>query len=240
MPRATAISSIALAVATVWLCTAAARAGQAMLTLPADEEKRFADAWAQQPRVDLAVPAGAAKVVIVKFNDWLCGGCKAWHEAYAPLLARYDKEMPGAVKSVAKDWPWSSRCNAGARQTLPGHEASCEAAVAVRLAAAKGKEAEMIAWLFREQPRLLDLGPRGDGAATAIKAQTAALAGITPAEFDRQSVATLVDVRRDVAQGMVLRVESTPTYFVNGVRIPPLPVEYLDLAIRLELKKATK
>src|SRR5689334_16531304 len=40
-------------------------------TLSAEEEKRFSDAWVQQPRVNLGEPAGTAKVIIVKFNDWL-------------------------------------------------------------------------------------------------------------------------------------------------------------------------
>ena len=46
-----------------------------------------------------------------------------------------------------------------------------------------------------------------------------------------------------------MRVQVTPTYYVNGVKITApmnpdgsggynLPVEYLDVAIRLELKKA--
>ncbi len=52
-----------------------------------DERRRdFAAAWAQQPRVDLGIPADGAKVIVVKFNDWQCPSCSAAHQAYKPVL----------------------------------------------------------------------------------------------------------------------------------------------------------
>ena len=35
-----------------------------------------ATAWAQQPRVDLGIPAAPAKVIVVKFNDCQCPSCR--------------------------------------------------------------------------------------------------------------------------------------------------------------------
>src|SRR6186997_3440936 len=43
--------------------------------LSPEQAKDFAAAWAQQNRVDLGVAPEGAKVVIVKFNDYQCGGC---------------------------------------------------------------------------------------------------------------------------------------------------------------------
>jgi len=232
---------------------AAASSGAPLDPVSPDEAMRFTDAWQQQPRVNLGIPAGTASVVIVKFNDWLCGGCKAMHEAYQPLLDRYAKEFPGAVKYVLKDWPWNSRCNFTISQSLGGHESSCEAAVAVRLARDRGKDAEMEAWLFSHQTSLIQmrLDP-GTGAADAIKAEATSLLGLRPGDFDREFTARLPAIRQDVADGAAVHVEVTPTYYVNGIKttapVNPtdgsggynLPANYFDLGVRLELKKAGK
>jgi protein-disulfide isomerase len=221
----------------------------AQAPLPPDEEKRFADAWAQQPRTDLGVPAGAAKVVIVKFNDWLCGGCKQMHEVYQPLLDKYEKEAPGAVKYVVKDWPWNKNCNFSLGQSLLGHEGSCQAAASVRMARDRGKEHDMVAWLFSEQTRLIEMRAQNATAAgDAIKAKATALLGLKPGDFDREFGLKLQALRQDVADGVAVRVQVTPTYYVNGIKTTApmnpdgsggynLPAEYLDLAIRLELTK---
>jgi protein-disulfide isomerase len=215
--------------------------------LPPDEEKRFADAWAQQPRIDLGVPAGGAKVVIVKFNDWLCGGCKQWHEVYQPIIDKFEKESPGAVKLVMKDWPWNDRCNFNVSRPLPGHEGACEAAVAVRLARDRGKEHDMIAWLFAEQMRLINLRESANAAGAEIKTKATSLLALKPGEFEREYPARLAAIRQDVSNGVALKIEVTPTYYVNGVKTTApvtaqgggnnLPPDYFEAALRLELKK---
>jgi protein-disulfide isomerase len=54
----------------------------------------------------------------------------------------------------------------------------------------------------------------------------------------------LPDIRRDIADGGVLSIGSTPTLFINGVRVPSenglMPPEYFELAINIELAKAGK
>jgi protein-disulfide isomerase len=46
-------------------------------------------------------------------------------------------------------------------------------------------------------------------------------------------------VQRDIAVGGALRVGSTPTYFINGVRIAGqlIPADWFQKAIELELQK---
>ena len=58
-------------------------------------------------------------------------------------------------------------------------------------------------------------------------------------DFDREYALKLPEIRRDIADGGVLGIESTPTYFINGVRLPNglMPAEYFELAIKLELAK---
>jgi uncharacterized membrane protein/protein-disulfide isomerase len=203
-----------------------------------DEQTRFAEAWAQQPRIDLGIPPGGAKVVIVKFNDWLCPTCKLFHFQYQPVLDKYAKTDPGAVKYVLKDFPLSTNCNAFIGATKPGHESSCEAAAAVRMARDHGKAEAMIDWLFTNQDHLVDLNMRHAGGPEAIKARAKEMLGI--ADFDREYALRLPGIRQDVADGGALKFKGTPAYYVNGVDTSAsgyLPPEYLDMAIRIELGK---
>jgi len=211
--------------------------------LPKDAEDGFRKAWAAQPHVDLGIPAGGAKVVVVKFNDWLCGACRVWHQQYLPTL---EKAPAGAVKYVIKDWLWNSRCNTYVLQTLGGHEGSCEAAAAVRMARDRGKEGQMIAWLFDNQDRLIQMALgstlASNASSNAIKAQAVAMLGIKPEDFDREYAAKLTDIRRDESDGQALGVGSTPTYFVNGIRTTDakgnnLPPPYFELGIKIEIEK---
>ena len=199
-----------------------------------DMDKAFADAWFQQNRQDLGVPANGAKVLIVKFIDWQCPSCRAAHFAYKPILEEFEKTHPGAVRQVIKDYPLNSRCNYGVGSEM--HPSACEEAAAVRMAREKGKEAELVAWLFgmpdrQQMARTPDM----------VKAELAKLTGVQ--DFDREYVARLPDIKRDVADGGALRVGRTPTYFINGVAAQTeegwLPPHYFALAIKLELDKAS-
>jgi uncharacterized membrane protein/protein-disulfide isomerase len=193
---------------------------------PIESTSDFADAWSKQPRIDLGIPADGAKVIIVKFNDYQCPMCRITHEAYLPVLEKFEQSNPGAVKYVLKDWPWNTKCNSNA-QTL--HPAPCEAAAAVRIARNQGKdkEHEMEAWVFAHQPASPD----------ELKAAAQKILGIS--DFDRQYQQQLPAIRRDIADGVALGVRGTPTYFINGVRInDTMPPPYFELAIQLELNKA--
>ena len=209
----------------------------------ADIKQQFTNAWWQQPRVDLGIPADGAKVVVVKFNDWLCPSCKYAHQFYQPIFDKLAKESPGAVKYVVKDWPWNSECNFNLQQSINGHQGSCAAAVAVRIARDKGKGDEMIEWLFANQQHLVETGMQsGAAAADEIQKHAQETLGITnwAAEYTKK----LPEIRRDVADGGVLKVISTPTFFVNGVRAADgngniLPPEYFELALKLEIAKGT-
>jgi protein-disulfide isomerase len=131
------------------------------------------------------------------------------------------------VKHVLKDWPWDTKCNSNA-QTL--HPAACEAAAAVRIARAqsKDKEHEMEAWVFAHQ--------NPPASPNEIKAAAQKILGIS--DFDRQYQQQLPAIRRDIADGVALGINGTPTYFINGVRIPQMPPPYFEFAIQLELNKA--
>jgi uncharacterized membrane protein len=92
--------------------------------MQADVRAQFEDTWARQPRVELGIPADGAKVVVVKFNDYECGGCRSAENFYTPIIKRLNQARPGTVKLVMKDWAWSTSCNTFIKSTLPGHEAA--------------------------------------------------------------------------------------------------------------------
>jgi uncharacterized membrane protein/protein-disulfide isomerase len=206
-----------------------------------DVETNFAAIWAKQDRVPLGVPADGAQVVIVKFNDWMCPACKAFQLAYQPIIDKYTAANPKAIKIVVKDWPWNSNCNFKVQQTFVGHEASCNAAVAVRIARDHGKAEDMISWIFDHQEHLGELSRSGPEAVNEIKAHVAEL--VPGVDFDHEYATRVSDVKRDVTDGSLLNVVATPTYFINGIRTTDsegrnMPAQYIDLAIKLELQHA--
>jgi uncharacterized membrane protein/protein-disulfide isomerase len=207
-----------------------APARTASSSMPDDARAAFTDVWAKQPRLDLGMPSDGAKVLIVKFNDFECTTCRSAETFYAPIIDRLNAAQPGTVKVVFKDWVWNSKCNPHTSSTIPGHEASCEAAVAARVARDQGKYDEMKTWLFAHQ----GVTPE------AVRAQATQMLGIQ--DFDREYAIKMKDIQQDIADGAALQIAGTPTYFINGVRIPSarlIAPEYFELAIQLELKRAS-
>ena len=57
-------------------------------------------------------------------------------------------------------------------------------------------------------------------------------------DFDARYDSVLQLVKGDIEQGGQLQVQGTPTFFLNGIRLPGLRPEFLDAAIGLEMKRA--
>lgn len=183
------------------------------------------ETWlSRQGREPLVAPAGTASVVLVKFNDYQCPPCRQTYMQYKPILAKYEQSHPGKVRMVTRDYPLDPECNAFA----PGgaHTSACEAAVAVRLAREHGKAEAMEDWLFSNQSTLTP---------QAVK-DAAKSVGDVP-DFDAKYATTLTLTRADIAQGGTLEVRGTPTFFLNGIRLPNLQPQFLDVAIAWELKR---
>jgi uncharacterized membrane protein/protein-disulfide isomerase len=206
--------------------TAAGATAQTAAAPSGDVRENFAKAWAAQERKDLGIPLDGAKVVVVKFNDFECPTCRQYEEFYKPVLDKLAKSHPGAVKYVIKDYPWNRDCNFNSNGTIPGHEAACDAAVAARVAKEKGKYDEMVNWIYANQ------------GTTKANLRAAAQRILGPFDFDKEYGLKLPDIRRDVADGGALAVRGTPTYFVNGVQLPPMRPEYFELALMLEIERA--
>lgn len=185
------------------------------------ELERF---MASSVRLPLVVPAEGAKVLVVKFNDFQCPACGQSYLAYKPIFEKYAKSNPGEVKLVLKDYPLSNKCNANLTTEL--HSGACEAAVAVRLARLKGKGDAMEDWLYTHQPEMN---------ADTVKKAAREVGGVT--DFDEKYASTLESVKSDIAYGKQLAVRSTPTFFINGVKVEgAMAPQFFDLAIQYELK----
>lgn len=192
--------------------------------LPAAQIQQLEQYLASQPRVVVMAPSDGADVVIVKFNDYQCPPCRQTFMEYKPILAKWMAAAPGKIKFITRDYPIERQCNSTVGQDL--HPSSCEAAVAVRLAKEKGKGPAMEEWLFANQPALT---PEG------VKNAAATVAGVT--DFDARFPGTIELVKGDIAQAAQLKVTGTPTFFMNGIRLPGLRAEFFDAAIAWELKQ---
>ena len=109
------------------------------------------------------------------------------------------------------------------------HPAACEAAVAVRLAGLHNKTEAMEEWLYTHQPAMTP--PSVRQAARDIGQVT---------DFDAKYQSTLSLVKGDVALGKQLNIKSTPTFYINGIKVEGgLPPQYFEQAIALELARTT-
>lgn len=194
------------------------------ISLPAGAVQELEGWLSTQPRVQLDVPSSGAAVVVVKFNDYQCPPCRETYMDLKPMFDKFAQEKPGKVAYVTKDFPLEPECNASVPNGL--HPAACEAAVSVRLARERGSAEAMEAWLFANQPSLSPEGVR----------DAARRVGNVP-DFEARYASTLELVRRDIAQGQQVGVRGTPTFFMNGIRLPPWPQAVFQAAIAWELRR---
>ena len=207
---------------------AAALSSQSQLT---PEQLRELDQFlSAQPRVQIPGTGGSGAVVtIVKFNDYQCPPCGMTFRDFKPVLARLHEQHPGKISFVTKDFPLDQECN-----SLQGvgflHPAACEAAAAVRMARERGRAESMEEWLFANQASLTP---------ERVKQGLSTVAGVT--DFDTRYAKTLEPVRGEIAQGLQLGVRGTPTFFLNGIRLPNWPAHVFQAAVESELRRvATK
>jgi uncharacterized membrane protein len=188
-----------------------------------DQQKFELIRWYEvQPKIDVPVEAGGAKVVLVKFNDFQCPACRETFVAYKPLVRKYSDG--GRFKYVLKHYPLEPECNAG----VPGgtHRAACEAAAAMVMAQANGTADKLEDWLFANMTSL---------SRDAVKRGAAEVSGIN--DFDARYTQALTTVRADADLGGKLDVDSTPTLFLNGRKITMLPPPALEALIEHELAR---
>jgi uncharacterized membrane protein/protein-disulfide isomerase len=188
-------------------------------TLTAEQRSEW-EAWLDaQPRAPEAMPSGATKVLVLKFNDYQCPSCRLAWVLYKDIIAKYEKAYPGVFVFENKDFPLETECGAF---SIP-HAAACEAAAAVRIAREKNRDKELEAALFEKQSPSMTR----DEVVTALQQ----VAQISSADFDAKYAKTLESIRADVQLGQKLGVQGTPTFFLNGIKLPSLRPAYFDAAL---------
>jgi protein-disulfide isomerase len=152
-------------------------------------------------------------VVVTEFLDFECEACGAWYPAVEQLRKRYD----GKVRFVHRYFP------------LPGHFNAKDAALAAEAAAQQGAYEAMYQKLFETQR---EWGESQDSKAALFRTYAEQL-GLDMAAFDaaRVSERTFLRVERDIADGVALGVQGTPTFFLNGQLIQPTGPEDFAAAI---------
>lgn len=236
-------SPLAIALAVLWLAGAAttlaffpreartvttALGGVSAVTAEVTQDQRseLERFMASAPRVPLIVPNEGAKVLVVKFADFQCPACGQAFLAYKPILAKYAASHPGQVKLVHKDFPLNPTCNPVVRTML--HPWACDAAVAVRLARAHNRGEQLEDYLYTNQK---DITPE------TLRKATVDVGQVT--DFDAKYQATLELVKGDITMGQQLKVNQTPTFFINGVKIDGAwAPQFFDQAIAYELAHA--
>jgi protein-disulfide isomerase len=148
-----------------------------------------------------------APVTIVEFTDFQCPACGAMH----PVLEEVLKSYGNKIRFVVRDFP------------LNQHEFARNAAEAANAANAQGKFFEYVTLLFKNQ-KALDV--------VSLKKYASEL-GLDRARFDAALDRNVyaAEVKKDIEDGEMYGVGSTPTIFINGVQLRTLSAEGLREAI---------
>ncbi len=162
-----------------------------------------------------------ATVVIEEFADFQCPSCAFVHPTVQELHATYGDK----IKIIFRNFP------------LPVHSKAFDAALAAEAAGMQGKFWEMQNLLFSNQKIwAVELDHR------RMFEEYARKLGLDVERFraDMFSMVARNRVEKDLERGRALKVQSTPTFFVNG-----RPLNYEDTefqrfraVIDAELKKA--
>jgi len=184
------------------------------------EQRAEWEAWLdKQPRAPEVQPTGSAKVLVLKFNDYQCPSCRLAWVLYKDIIEKYEKAHPGVFVFENKDFPLETECGI---YSIP-HPAACEAAAAVRMAREKNRDRELEAALFEKQSPTMT---RDD-----VVAALQEVAQISRADFDAKYEKTLESIRADVQLAQKLGVQGTPTFYLNGIKLPSLRPAYFDAAL---------
>lgn len=165
------------------------------------------------PPVTFNLPADApvvgdpnAKITIVKFSDYQCPACLMGARSIHPLLKRY----PHDVKIAFINYPLDAACNPKITRQL--HETACEAARVAVCAQKQGKFFEAYEALFDSQPDLK---------VNHVADLLGKVPGINVNEIKTcmNQPEVVSKIRQDLELGDQVKVQSTPTFFVNGIKI---------------------
>jgi protein-disulfide isomerase len=156
----------------------------------------------EPPRVKIAIEneptqgPGNAPVTMVEFSDFQCPYCSRAESTVKQILEKYK----GKIKFVYRDFPLSSI-----------HPFAAKAAEAGQCAKEQGKFWEFHDALYSDQTKL----------AVSDMEATAGRLGLDQEKFKSclENGKYTADVKKDVDDGQKVGVNSTPSFFINGVAV---------------------
>lgn len=158
--------------------------------------------------------AATAPVTIVMFSDFQCPACAAAHPVLKNVIAEYKDK----VRFVVRDYPLVSI-----------HENAFLAAQAANAANAQGKFFEYVELLYNNQDKLDNASLKEFATKLGLDRKK------FDADLDGEKYAD--EVRKDMADGATYSVNSTPTIFINGIKIRNNSAEEFKQTIERALKK---
>jgi len=168
-----------------------------------------------------------APVQVVEFSDFLCPACQKASKFNHVVLPNHRRD----VRFVFKHFPLDTACNDAINRMV--HSGACVIAAASECVQQQGKF-----WAFHDL--VFERGHDYDQG--RLRADVQQL-GVNMEPFDRcvASGEGMEAVRKDITEGKRLNVGSTPTFFINGLRMPGImaPAVFEELVGLLKAEKAS-
>jgi protein-disulfide isomerase len=216
---AAGLGSVAVASLLIWMWASHESAAQSERLDPRHALREYARTAPVDIPVDDSDPLlghASAKARIVVFSDFRCAGC----QAFAPMLHALSKAFGDRVAIRFKHFPLSSKCNPGVADDR--HPGACALAAAAHAAHLQGRF-----WPFHDRA----FEGRAEDVAKELALDVARF------EADRRSDETRRKLDADIALGLRLGVDGTPSVFVNGRRVRDLRLLVLGMLVQHELEK---
>ena len=140
-----------------------------------------------------------AKVTVVEFGDYQCPACGAAYPTVTQILAAYK----GQIRYVFREFP------------LPMHQNAQAAAEAAEAAGAQGKYFDMYNLLYTNQT---EWGETNNANDYFIKYAQQLKLNMDTFKSDITSKKYAKKIQKDMDDGDAVSVDSTPTFFINGVK----------------------
>jgi protein-disulfide isomerase/uncharacterized membrane protein len=150
-------------------------------------------------------------IIIVKYADYNCGHCMHTSHALSAILAEYS----GLVKVYYKNFPLDGHCNRLMGRKSPD-ASSCIAASAGLCAHKQNKFFPFYKSLYDDT----ELGVRHSGASVLSIAKATGL-NIPAFQACMSGQEIPAFIAREVNEGEILNIQSTPSVYVNGKALAP-------------------
>jgi protein-disulfide isomerase len=178
----------------------------------AGRRQQLREFLANQPRVSLKtsesprVGSASAPLQLAEFSDFLCPACQRASKMNRIILAGHRAN----ASFVFKHYPLDTACNPSLPRMV--HPGACQIAAASMCAQEQGRFWEFHDLIFEEGHEYRVERLEGD----------AQRLGMNLERFREclRAGRGMEAVRRDIAEGQSIGVGSTPTYIINGVRVP--------------------